>query len=704
MPAISAIPMLRLLLPFMTGISLYLLHPYPNTWGFPLAAGLFLIFCLITFFDTLQPSYGREWKAGLILTSLMIVLGMSATQFYDARNQNSFFEKHFAAEEKIIATVDDPVSIKEKTVKVTVSLQYCGTEKNWQKISGRLLLWIEKDETSKALKYGDQLLLDAEPSALTPPANPNEFDYRRYLGYRNIYHQSYIKKNHWQMLSSGHGNPVFAFALTMRDRLLQTYRDAGIKGDEFAVIAALTAGYTDEIDPELRQAYASSGTLHVLSVSGLHVGIIFAVINFFLFFLNRRRHGLLIKAVIIILFLWFYAFMTGLSPPVLRAALMLSFIVAGKAMNRQTYTMNTILASAFLILLFNPFAIADIGFQLTYLAVIGIVILQQPVYSVFKPKNRIANEIWKLTAVSIAAQIATFPLSIFYFHQFPNFFLISNLVVIPISTVSIYAAIAALVFSGTPWLGEATALLLDFVVWLMNQTVMVFDNLPYATLTGIQSGVTETILLYGMITGLLFFILQNRISALKTTLVFATLLIALSVFRENSRLQQKVITVYHAGKATAVQLTQGKQSLMVFEERKNASFSKMKQRVSNDWTYRGTGEPEVVSLGFAKQNIFTRNEIHNRNATLILNNKRITLVSENVKDLFAIQKFNTDYLVITGNPKLSVATLKKLYNFSVLVIDASNSERKSTKWIAECEAMGIQYHCVNKAGALVVDF
>ena len=696
--------MFRLLLPMMAGILLYFFIPETGGYMLPSALILFAILLCVTLIPALQPRFGKEWKAGLVLSLLMVSLGCTVTGTFDYRNSDSFFSNHYSKGDLIALRIDEPVSVKENTVRVFAKLEYCGKENAWKEISGRMLLWMEKDDASEALHYGDLILLETNPVSLAPPANPHEFDYRRYLSYRNVFHQAYVKKNHWQLLSQGNGNPVYSFALSMRERLLQTYRDAGISGDEFAVIAALTAGYTDEIDPDLRKAYADSGTLHVLSVSGLHVGIIFAVINFFLFFLDRKKHGLIIKAVIIILFLWFYAFMTGLSPPVLRAALMLSFVVAGKALNRQTGMINTILASAFLILLVNPFALADVGFQLTYLAVIGIVILQKPIYEAFSFKRKIPDQIWKLTAVSLAAQIATFPISLFYFHQFPNFFLISNLIIIPISTVSIYAAIAALVFSGIPWLAEASAWLLDFVVWLMNQAVLLFDNLPFATLTGIQSGVAETLLLYGMITGFLIFILQNSVAALRATLVLACLMLCISLFRENRRQQQQVFTVYHAGKATAVQFVQGRNATMVFEGRKNSTFQKIRQRLGNDWTWLGTGMPDTLSLNRVKQGEFNNNYLCNRDASFLFAGKRFTLVSDAIGKETALKKLRTDFLIITGSPKLSVARLKKLYDFSMLIIDAANSDYRCKRWIAECEALGVRYYSVKKDGAFEMKF
>ena len=205
------------------------------------------------------------------------------------------------------------------------------------------------------------------------------------------------------------------------------FKENKLEGKEYAVVSALVAGYTDDLDIETMKAFADTGTLHVLSVSGMHVGIIYYVLNLLLLFLSKHRYGNILRVLILLSFLWLYSMITGMSAAVMRSAAMLSFIIVGKSFNRYVNTYNIIAASIFFLLIMNPFTLMDVGFQLSYISVIGIIWLQPHIYSIFDFNTKWKDEIWKVVSVSIAAQIATFPLGIFYFHQFPNYFLPSNL-------------------------------------------------------------------------------------------------------------------------------------------------------------------------------------------------------------------------------------------------------------------------------------
>lgn len=232
----------------------------------------------------------------------------------------------------------------------------------------------------------------------------------------------------------------------------------GIEGDEYSVAAAILLGYDDELPPELRQNYVTAGSMHVLCVSGLHVGIIFLVFSTILSFLDKYGAVFkILKFCILLLIMWTYAFIAGLAPSILRATIMISFIVIGKIIKRNGVIINSIAASAFVILAIEPEDLFNIGFQLSYAAVIGIVVLQRPIYNVFYIKNKILDKIWELTSVTLAAQFATAPFTIFYFNQFPLYFWLSNLFMTPLSTVVIIGGMIMLLVSFIPYLNLATA-------------------------------------------------------------------------------------------------------------------------------------------------------------------------------------------------------------------------------------------------------
>jgi len=350
--------------------------------------------------------------------------------------------------------------------------------------------------------------MDIHLKKVSPPQNPGEFDHKRYLAFHNVYHRAYLKNTDWVYSGNTSANPLLQFSLTLRNKLLNILSANHIKGNEFSVGAALLLGYEDQLDQDIISSYANTGALHVLSVSGLHVAIVYVFFNWLLFFLDKMKYGAIIKTILLLAFLWLYTLITGLSPSVLRATTMLSFIVIAKASNRYTNIYNTLAASIFLLLLIDPFLIMNVGFQLSYLAVIGIVYIQPKIYDWFYVQNWLLDKTWMLTSVSIAAQIATFPLALFYFHQFPNYFLVSNFIVIPLSTLVIYLGIALFVLAKVSMVALYLSMGFNYSVWFLNESVKEIEKWPYASLQGISITVLENWLFYGFI--ILFFYLFNK--------------------------------------------------------------------------------------------------------------------------------------------------------------------------------------------------
>ncbi|RYY06494.1 MAG: ComEC/Rec2 family competence protein, partial [Sphingobacteriaceae bacterium] len=245
--------------------------------------------------------------------------------------------------------------------------------------------------------------------------------------------------------------------------------------------------------------YSKTGTMHVLSVSGMHVALVYIVIDLLLRFLNRKRSGILLKAVISILLIWIYALITGFSPAVCRAAVMITFVICGKTYNRHISMLNILLVSAFMLLLYNPFFITDVGFQLSYLAVFGLIILQPIIENWFDFKHQYVRKLWSLLSISLAAQLITFPISVFYFHQFPVYFLISNLFIVLPSALIMYVGIAFLLFSNIDILAQPLGFLLEKTIVLMNNGLAWIEHIPFGNWNKLWLTVPEYLLLYAII-------------------------------------------------------------------------------------------------------------------------------------------------------------------------------------------------------------
>ena len=379
----------------------------------------------------------------------------------------------------------------------------------WEPTNSFVNAYVPLIDTTKIVK-GDLLLVYGVPNEVNGPANPGEFNYKNYLVYNRIHHQDYLGEDFVII-----GHKPSSLIVRISDRL-RTYCAENIEtyisdSDARAVILALSLGVKDELDNELVQAFSATGVMHVLAVSGLHVGIIYLLLfNVFRKLgLTKKRYRWLM-AILSILLLWFYALLTGLSPSVLRAVTMFTFVALRRALFRKGNIYNTLAASAFVLLWFNPYLIMSVGFQLSYLAVFGIVYLQPKLYALWSTDVWILDRIWAISCVSIAAQLATGPLSVLYFHQFPTYFLVSNLFIIPAAFISLLGSLLMMLLSLIPIAARGVGWLLNEFVSLVNRLVFWVSQFPESTINGIHLDILQTWLMYFVIGGIVSYLVYQK--------------------------------------------------------------------------------------------------------------------------------------------------------------------------------------------------
>ncbi|MBS1488406.1 MAG: ComEC family competence protein [Bacteroidetes bacterium] len=407
--------------------------------------------------------------------------------------------------------------------KVEVEILQCkAAGKQWQPVIGRVLLYLSKrNHYTPTLRYGDRILVHGEPRLLSPPMNPGEFDFKKFLSYKNISHQLFITQADIISLPTRERKGLIYYSHEARRWSLQKLAEFIPGKSEQAVASALVLGVTDAIDDDTISAYAASGALHVLAVSGMHVGIIYAIILVLFKPTEKYRNSRWVVAIVSVLLLWAFAFITGLSPSVLRAVAMFSFVAMARPLGIRTNIYNTLAASAFVLLVYNPFLIMSVGFQLSYLAVFGIVYLQRPIYRWWEVHHRVGDWIWQMTCISIAAQLATFALGLLYFHQFPTYFLVSNLFVIPLSTLVLVGGIILLALSLVTPLAIATGWALAWLIKFLNWIVFTTESLPYSLVNNIHITVFQCWLLFGILAGILLLFQYKKITWLYFSFVMA---------------------------------------------------------------------------------------------------------------------------------------------------------------------------------------
>jgi len=481
----------RILFPLILGIIVFYFFPTENTKSI-LAIISITVFVTIFFINLTYRKFNAYKSKGFI-GILFFVFFFTFGGLLCLLNSEKLRPDYFANKEFQYLKVwvnDEPEQTNDiLRFKSKVISGYKGSKQIKQ--SGQLLLALKVDSINPIqLKYGDELIISAKHLEVEPPYNPAEFDFKRWLASQNIYEQTFINQN--QILKTNHsvGNQIIRFALKLRAAQVNKYRKL-IKNDEaFAVASTLILGYRADLSKETLAAYSKTGTIHALSVSGSHVAIIFFMLDFLLVFLNKKRFLRVLKFIIICSLIWTYALITGLSPSVLRSAIMITIFIFAKtfAKNRNGY--NTLGFAAFCQLIYNPFLLWDVGFQLSYTSVFGLIYLQPKIYKWVYVKNKWLNKIWELIALSLAAQLVTFPLCIYYFHQFPVYFLLGNLFIsIPLILIMVLGIVVLIPFV------DKISPVFEWIIVSTNQVLKWIADLPFSTVSSVWINLPELILL-----------------------------------------------------------------------------------------------------------------------------------------------------------------------------------------------------------------
>ncbi|WP_166727718.1 ComEC/Rec2 family competence protein [Mucilaginibacter gilvus] len=653
-----------LLLPFMAGIGLGL--GYPGASAAALAIALLvssIFFALLNFGYAKLGIYKIRWLGGLLVTGILLLSGWLATVEHYELNNADHFSKTPA--QYLVVHINSEPKVKGDVVRFTADVVQTIDKGKATPTSGTLLIAI-KDELATNLFYSEELLIPVRYAPVEPPYNPGEFNYKRYLANKNVYYQEFLYPRQYQVIKAGKGNPVIAYALQTRQNLVKKLKANMHDTTAIAVASTLILGYKADLSNDVLQAYSKTGTIHILSVSGGHVAIIFVLLGWALAFLNGNRRGKIIKAITIILLIWSYTLLTGFSPAVNRAALMISMVICGKTFVRYINSLNLLAFSAFVLLLYDPFLLLDVGFQLSYLAVAGLVVFQPIVYEWLEFKNRVTNYLWTACSVSISAQVITFPLSAFYFHQFPLYFLLSNMLIILPIIVIMYAGLLLLLLPPIPCVSTALGHILEHSILLMNKVLYYVEQAPYASISKIWLTRTEHLLLYLIIIGLFYFMYDKKKTWLLKASVVTILLFCISISLKKVRSSEtQSITFLNLRKHTGIVLKNGDSGVVVTDLN------------DTDKTYQYAVQPGFDSIRLINYRVIKLADnirlpwfIKQQNMLQFFD-KRILLLNQTMSGQSIPRNLHIDYLYISDNPFMDTIAMKN----RILIIDGSNSDK-----------------------------
>lgn len=510
---------MRLLMAFIIGIIIYEFQ-YKNINGYICILYLSILILLsFTYIIRFINRYNFTFKIynGILVFSICAFFGFSFSFIQDNRNYKEY-EKLLNEKKHTIKIINQgKLSPKNCIYDVEILTNKYFIANSVLSIEDSLLRY----------KIGDVLVINSKLKPIDFINHPNQFDYKTYLARKHIYHRFQVKPRDIKTTYTQNEFNLNSFCNAQRNKLLNILRKNIHDDNSYEMAAALLLGERSDLDPELLKSYSDTGTIHIISVSGLHVGIIFIVLQF----IFRRIPFLKSKitnCIAILICIWFYSTLTGLPASVIRSALMISFSSIGKAMSNRSNSINHVAGSALVILTYNTNFLYDIGFQLSYLAVLGIMYLQKSISELYYPNNFLMNYVWETTSVSVAAQLFTLPLCWYYFHQFPNYFILANLIAIPLSSIALYACIANVVLASIPYLNQLSEIILVYSIKCMNFYLMKLSKIPYSVSKMERIGVWELIL-FSMF---LFFFLLYWKEEIKQSLKYGIIcLILLSTYR-----------------------------------------------------------------------------------------------------------------------------------------------------------------------------
>lgn len=587
---------------------------------------------------------------------VLAVIGISAIST-DFKMQQSEFA--FSSEAHIYEGVvlDIP---QEKPNSVAYKVRLKDDGKN-------IVCYFSKDAIK--LMPGDIFLFKSVIQPFRNAGNPDDFDYVQYMFNQGFSGSTYIAPNHVKVLDETDSS-LKIIALRCRMHILDFYRSLGFSEAEYSILSALTLGYQDALSDDIKQAFRTTGTVHVLSVSGLHVGIIYAMISFLLSFLKRFPKLYWLKPSLIIFLLWVYAFITGLPPSVIRASAMLTVFCVSEILRRRSFSINGLYIAAFFMLLINPLSFFDIGFQLSFLSVLSILYLHPRLVVSWKIKNKYLRYLWQMIALSLVAQLATFPLCLYYFGTFPTYFFIANLVIVPLVTFITYAfggiifakLLSLLAPSLSYFFYYLPVLILQSLVKLMTLFLETFEHLPFSLVQDVNFSFSDLLFLSVFILGIIFFLVHRQAKSLIVALASLLIIFTMHTYDNITEKEDRLI-IYNKHNATEIKWNIG----------------------HIDYVLRGDDITEYQQIN--------------------LDPVRLLIVAKGTPNTKIYhEKYKVDYLMLVKDNSFSLYSLTQAICPRQIILDASLSARTRRRLQKECAKINIPCYDVVQNGALSIIF
>lgn len=686
-PFWKTIPVFRLLLAFCTGILIQFSYRFPVE---TLTAAASCCFILFIASGILSPKlrYQLALFNGIIICLLFLLLGMLVTRQNDVRETMLIPDKECKDPPIRVLTLEEKPVKKSRSYKSTATVNDIICDKRVTKASSRLILYFASDPH---LEPGQKIITKATPQEISSSGNPGGFDYKRYCQLQGIVQQLYITDSSFIVVS-----PVARFSSNyllyrMRESIVSVLRSY-IPGERNIGLAeALLIGYKEDLDKSLVRSYSNTGVVHIIAISGLHVGLIYLLLAKAFHFLTRNKRWRFLHALLVLCGLWVFSLLAGAQPSILRSTIMFSCVVIGQGLGRHGNIFNSLAVSAFLLLCYNPFWLWDAGFQLSYSAVLSILLFAKPVYRWIYFPNKLIDLCWQLTSVTIAAQILTTPFCLYHFHQFPVYFLLTNFIAVPLSSLILLLEILLCLISFWPALAHLIGWITGALIQFMNATVERFEQMPFALWEGIQINACQAALLIIVALAIGYGFIERSRAAFYFSIfpILAFMIIRSASFIADE--QQSKLIVYNTPGKTAIDLIDGRA----------AGFMGDTGVLRNQSAYDFYLKPS---------RILHRIDPARRNSTVLVHDifistgrSRIVWLSKRMVFESTPVSLPIDLLIVSGKTPSNLENLTQTFAIKQVVTDPTVPAYLVKKWKADAALAGISYHDIKSDGAFVMN-
>jgi competence protein ComEC len=681
------LPFIRIIPAFSAGYILSDFAGFTSRYAFiTITISLFILLLL-----KIKPaSFAWKYNAWRGVAIQLFIFSLPATLLFFDQKTNGADSTVFEHKEYFLLKINEPVTEKTNSYSATAKVMLINDGKATT-VSGRAMITFSRKNSARPeLSVGEHILVNARPSVIAENSNPGGFNYRKFLAEKGIHYQFFLKKNDWVRVDNLRSDKLNAEIFALRDAILNVLRKFIKDSTACGLAEALLVGYRNDVDNSVLQAYSNTGVVHVIAISGLHLGLIYLILMKLTSILIRNKAKKFIQPILVIGALWVFTLLSGASASVVRSAVMFTVLALGNLIGRKSSGINTLASSAFILLCFHPAWIKDIGFQLSYSAVASILLFHKKITNLYIFTNPIAFKLWEMISLTLAAQILTAPLLLLYFHQFPLLFLFTNLVAVPLSSLILAAELLLCVISPFTTIATETGNLTDFLIDKMNAYVLLMDRIPHSTIQSVNINIAQTILIYiAIFIAGLPVIIKRKPKLMAMMMIMVLFSLARLIVSWQSHRQQKFMVLNMRENSAMGWL--GGTSAVYFHSKNVVDNEKKILKMFSD-----------INIHYHVKKMKRLQFEDGQNLIITIAGFRIIRLTGN-SGPHNIHPVPADIVILSHNYRGKLSEFTAESRCRIVIADATNNLWKIQEWKKQAEQLHLRFHSVPEQGAFLLD-